>query len=129
MGEESGDGRSVAALPSGPPSQGAPLTTSKTLRGDPHAERHPHIAGRGMISASALGLADGLVTNLAFLTGFSGAVSNDALIRFAGLAAMLAGAVSMFFGGVLSARSEHDLFKADSTREAYELETETDEEA
>jgi predicted membrane protein (TIGR00267 family) len=68
------------------------------------------------------------VTNLAFLTGFSGAVSSDALIRFAGLAAVLAGTVSMFFGGVLSARSEHDLFRADSAREAYEMEHETDEE-
>ncbi len=96
---------------------------------DAYVERHPHIAGRGLISASALGLADGLVTNLAFLTGFSGAVSSVALIRFAGLAALLAGAVSMFAGGVLSARSEHDLFRADSAREAYELEHETDEEA
>lgn len=91
-------------------------------------ERHPHIVGRGVISSAALGLADGLVTNLAFLTGFSSAVSNDALIRFAGLAAMLAGSVSMFFGGVLSARSEHDLFRADAAREAFEMENETDEE-
>ena len=101
---------------------------SKTTAHDAYVERHPHISGRGLISASALGLADGLVTNLAFLTGFSGAVSSDALIRFAGLAAMLAGTVSMFFGGILSARSEHDLFKADSDREAYEMEYETDEE-
>src|ERR1700683_3685439 len=84
---------------------------------DAYVERHPHISGRDLISASALGLADGLVTNLSFLTGFSGAVSGDALIRFAGLAAMLAGTVSMFFGGILSARSEHDLFRADSDRE------------
>jgi vacuolar iron transporter family protein len=91
-------------------------------------ERHPHIAGRDLIASSALGLADGLVTNLSFLTGFSGAVSSDSLIRFAGLAAMLAGTVSMFFGGILSARSEHDLFRADSIREAYEMENETDEE-
>ncbi len=91
-------------------------------------ERHPHIAGRGLISASALGLADGLVTNLAFMTGFSGAVSSESLIRFAGLAAMIAGSVSMFFGGALSARSERDLFSADSRREAFEMEHETDEE-
>jgi predicted membrane protein (TIGR00267 family) len=91
-------------------------------------ERHPHISGRGLISASALGLADGLVTNLAFLTGFSGAVASESLVRFAGLAAMLAGSVSMFFGGILSARSEHDLFKADSDREALEIETELEEE-
>jgi vacuolar iron transporter family protein len=41
---------------------------------------------------------------------------------------MLAGTVSMFFGGVLSARSEHDLYKADSEREAFEIENETQEE-
>lgn len=96
---------------------------------DGYVETHAHISGRGLISSSALGLSDGLVTNLAFLTGFSGAVANLDLIRFAGLAAMLAGTVSMFFGGVLSARSEHDLFKADSDREAYELENEPEEEA
>lgn len=96
---------------------------------DQFVERHAHISGRGLISSSALGLSDGLVTNLAFLTGFSGAVANIDLIRFAGLAAMLAGAVSMFFGGVLSARSEFDLFKADSKREAYEIENEPEEEA
>jgi len=106
-----------------PPNAGAP-----SRRREDYVERHPHIAGRGLISASALGLADGLVTNLAFLTGFSGAVSSDSLIRFAGLAAMLAGTVSMFFGGVLSARSERDLFKADSKREAFEIEHEPDEE-
>ena len=91
-------------------------------------EKHKHIRGRGLISSSALGLADGLITNLAFLTGFGGAVSSISLIRFAGLAAMLAGAVSMFFGGVLGSRSELDLFHADSKREAFEIENERDEE-
>jgi vacuolar iron transporter family protein len=91
-------------------------------------EKHAHIRGRGLISSSALGIADGLVTNLAFLSGFAGAVSGIELIRFAGLAAMLAGAVSMFFGGVLAARSEVDLFEADSRREAYEIKHERDEE-
>lgn len=93
-----------------------------------YQEKHKHIRGRGLISSSALGLTDGLVTNLAFLTGFSGAVSGIDLIRVAGLAAMLAGSVSMFFGGILGARSEVDLFKADSDREAYEIEHERDEE-
>ncbi len=99
-----------------------------SLKRGTYEERHPHIRGRGLISASALGLADGLVTNLSFLTGFSGAVESDSLIRFAGLAAMLAGTVSMFFGGILSARSEHDLFNADADREALEIEVETEEE-
>ena len=123
MEEERDPGAGVHS--SATPSDAGSTQSSKTTVHDAYVERHPHITGRGLISASALGLADGLVTNLAFLTGFSGAVSSDALIRFAGLAAMLAGTVSMFFGGILSARSEHDLFKADSTREAYEMEHET----
>lgn len=93
-----------------------------------YQEKHKHIRGRGLISSSALGLTDGLVTNLSFLTGFSGAAAGIGLIRFAGIAAMLAGAVSMMFGGVLAARSELDLFKADSKREAYEIENEREEE-
>lgn len=50
------------------------------------------------------------------------------LIRFAGIAAVLAGSVSMFFGGLLAERSEHDLFQADSRREAYEVRYERHEE-
>lgn len=119
--------RESAGRPSEPVGEeGPPEQASFTHDG--YVERHAHIGGRGLISASALGLADGLITNLAFLTGFSGAVGSVDLIRFAGLAAMLAGSVSMFFGGILSARSEFDLFKADSDREAFEIENEPDEE-
>lgn len=96
--------------------------------GQRYQEKHQHIRGRGLISSSALGLADGLITNLAFLTGFGGAESSVALIRFAGVAAMLAGSVSMFFGGVLGSRSELDLFHADAKREAFEIENEREEE-
>lgn len=92
-----------------------------------YEEEHTHIKGRGLIASSALGLVDGLITNLSFLTGFA-AAADLSLVRFAGLAAMLAGTVSMFFGGLLEARSELDLFRADSKREAYEIKNERDEE-
>lgn len=120
MGKEPGTGDSPSSLLKG--------ETPNGVGGAKYQEKHKHILGRGLVSSSALGLADGLVTNLSFLTGFSGAVSNLDVIRFAGIAAMLAGAVSMLFGGILSARSEFDLFKADSKREAYEIEHERDEE-
>src|SRR5580658_6159317 len=105
----------------------SPSSSSGSL-GPRYQEKHEHIRGRGLISSSALGLADGLITNLAFLTGFGGAVSDLGLIRIAGVAAMVAGAVSMFFGGILAARSEFDLYRADSKREAYEIENERVEE-
>src|SRR6267143_3214464 len=100
-----------------PPNEEAPK--SRRSRSPKYQEKHKHIRGRGLISSSALGLTDGLVTNLSFLTGFSGAAASIDLIRFAGIAAVLAGSVSMMFGGILAASSEFDLFEADSKREAY----------
>ena len=91
-------------------------------------EKHKHIPARDLIADSALGLSDGLITNLSFLTGFSGAISSIALIRVAGIAAMLAGSVSMFFGGLLATRSHIDLYHADSKREGYEISHEPEEE-
>jgi len=41
---------------------------------------------------------------------------------------MLAGSVSMFFGGILAAQSERDLYLADAKREAYEIKHEPEEE-
>lgn len=94
----------------------------------PHPEVHRHIRGRGLISNIALGLSDGLISNIAFLAGFAGAVSSIDTVRLAGVAAMIAGSVSMFFGGVLAGRSENDLYAADSKREAKEIEYEPEEE-
>jgi predicted membrane protein (TIGR00267 family) len=99
----------------------------KVSRGHPK-EIHQHIKGRGLISDIALGLSDGLVTNIAFLSGFGGAVADINVIRFAGLAATLAGAISMFFGGLLAGRSEHELYEADLAREKLEIENEPEEE-
>ncbi|HET7404566.1 MAG TPA: VIT1/CCC1 transporter family protein [Candidatus Bathyarchaeia archaeon] len=96
--------------------------------GKPPREKHKHIRARGYIGSSALGVSDGLVTNLAFLSGFTGATSNFDLIRVAGTASMLAGAISMFFSGVLAWRSESELFQADAKREAGEIEEEPEEE-
>lgn len=91
-------------------------------------EKHEHIHGRGIIRDIILGLSDGVVTNVAFLAGFSGAIQDLGIIKLAGIAAMLAGGISMFFGGLIAEKSEHDLFKADSTREAGEIEQEPEEE-
>jgi len=106
----------------------AKLDTDVATNRDRSEERHAHIRARNLIADSALGLSDGLITNLSFLTGFSGAISDIALIRLAGMAAMLAGSVSMFFGGIMAARSEKDLYLADAKREAYEIQHEPEEE-
>jgi predicted membrane protein (TIGR00267 family) len=92
------------------------------------SERHKHIRARGYIGSSALGISDGLLTNLVFLSGFAGAISDIQLIRLAGIASMLAGAISMSFAGFLAQRSEYDLYHADARREAGEIEQEPEEE-
>src|SRR5206468_12549353 len=91
-------------------------------------EIHKHIRARSYIGGSALGVSDGLVTNLAFLSGFAAIESNIHLVRIAGVASILAGAISMFFSGVLAGRSEYELFQADKKREAGEIEQEPEEE-
>src|SRR5438094_9374247 len=79
-------------------------------------EIHKHIRARSYIGSSALGVSDGLVTNLAFLSGFAGAASDSQfhLIQIAGVASMLAVSISMFVGGVLAGRSNNALFPADA---------------
>jgi vacuolar iron transporter family protein len=91
-------------------------------------EIHKHIRARSYIGSSALGVSDGLVTNLAFLSGFAAATSDLSVIRIAGVASMLAGAISMFFAGIIASRSEYELFQADARREAGEIEEEPEEE-
>jgi VIT1/CCC1 family predicted Fe2+/Mn2+ transporter len=94
-------------------------------------ELHKHIPGRGLIGNSALGVSDGLVTNLAFLSGLAasaGTLTNLEFIKLAGAASMLAGAISMFFGGYLAGRSEYELYQADARREEQEITEEPEEE-
>src|SRR6266511_2637045 len=91
-------------------------------------ERHKHIRARSYIGSSVLGVSDGLVTNLAFLSGLAATALDLGAIRIAGAASMLAGAISMFFAGIIAGRSEYELYQADARREAGELEEEPDEE-
>lgn len=104
------------------------LPQTRSPDGPEKKELHSHIRGRDFISNIALSLSDGLVTNLAFLTGFAGGAATLEIVRFAGITVMVAGAVSMFFGGLLAARSESDLFRADARREMSEIEQEPEEE-
>jgi vacuolar iron transporter family protein len=109
----------------------SPLSAKRTMA-QPRQIRqeiHKHIRARSYIGGSALGVSDGLVTNLAFLSGFSAVESGTIhLIQVAGVASMLAGAISMFFSGVIAGRSEYELFQADKKREEGEIEQEPEEE-
>lgn len=86
--------------------------------------RHPH----QLLGHVILGLNDGILTTLVFALGVSGAAAGQRQVVIAGLAEMLAGGVSMFLGGFLSAQSEREAAEHQISVERHEIEHEPDEE-
>ena len=87
-----------------------------------HSERH--YANRiGWLRAAVLGANDGIVSTASLVVGVAaaGAARSDVLI--AGMAGLVAGAMSMAAGEYVSVSSQADTEKADLERERHELET------
>jgi VIT1/CCC1 family predicted Fe2+/Mn2+ transporter len=79
-------------------------------------------AGRsGAIRAAIFGINDGLVSNLALVMGFAGAVTDNGLIVLAGIAGLLAGAFSMGAGEYISMQSQRELFERQIELEREQL--------
>ena len=68
------------------------------------------------------GVNDGLITTLCFLAGFSSAVSHWNLIVLAGLAEVMAGAISMALGAYISTKAQREFFEREIARERQEIE-------
>jgi VIT1/CCC1 family predicted Fe2+/Mn2+ transporter len=67
---------------------------------------------RGSVRAAVLGVNDGLVTNVCLILAVTGASSDASAVRIAGLASLIAGALSMAAGEWISVRSQVDLYEA-----------------
>jgi VIT1/CCC1 family predicted Fe2+/Mn2+ transporter len=83
-----------------------------------------HYAERiGWLRAAVLGANDGIVSTASLVVGVAAAnaVRNDVLI--AGMAGLVAGAMSMAAGEYVSVSSQADTERADLARERHELET------
>ena len=89
-------------------------------------ERHPHAGG--WLRDVVLGLNDGLVTTLVFVMTLSGIAHSRHTLIATALAEMLAGGLSMGFGGFLAGRADHELLAARVATERHEIATEPDEE-
>jgi VIT1/CCC1 family predicted Fe2+/Mn2+ transporter len=70
-----------------------------------------------------LGATDGLVSNLSLVMGVAGSGAARSLVIIAGLAGLVAGALSMGLGEYLSVQSSRELFAHELEIEAHELET------
>lgn len=86
--------------------------------------RHPH----ELLGDVILGLNDGIATTLVFALTVEGASGLYRTVILAGLAEMLAGGVSMFLGGFVSAQSEKDAAQHQIAVERLEIEHEPEEE-
>ena len=88
-----------------------------------HAERH-FTHRIGWLRAAVLGANDGIVSTAALIVGVAAAESNRSAVLLAGLAGLVAGAMSMAAGEYVSVSSQSDTEKADLARERRELEEE-----
>lgn len=85
-------------------------------------KRHRSVGGNAL-RAAVLGGNDGLVSNFSLVMGIAGATSGQAGVLLAGLAGLLAGALSMALGEWISVKSSQELYENQMQLEMDEIET------
>lgn len=78
----------------------------------PHAEAHRSDRA-GWLRAAVLGANDGLVSTASLIVGVAGAGASETVVRTAGIAGLVAGALSMAVGEYVSVASQRDVEQAD----------------
>jgi len=87
-----------------------------------HKERH-HTKRIGWLRAAVLGANDGIVSTASLVVGVAAAHASQGGVLVAGVAGLVAGAMSMAAGEYVSVSSQADTEKADLSRERKELDT------
>ncbi len=87
-----------------------------------HIERHK-MHRIGWLRASVLGANDGIVSTASLVLGVAAAGATSSAVLVAGVAGLVAGAMSMASGEYVSVSSQRDAEQADLERERRELET------
>ncbi|MBP2562419.1 VIT1/CCC1 family predicted Fe2+/Mn2+ transporter [Neorhizobium galegae] len=83
-----------------------------------------HLVSRiGWLRAAVLGANDGIVSTASLIVGVASASAESSEILVAGVAGMVAGAMSMAAGEYVSVSSQSDTEQADLARERHELAT------
>ena len=87
---------------------------------EPHTG-HRSVSG-GLARAAVFGASDGLVSNVSLILGFAGSGVDNDVVRLAGIAGAVAGAISMAAGEWVSVTSQNDLIERELAIERRELE-------
>jgi VIT1/CCC1 family predicted Fe2+/Mn2+ transporter len=93
---------------------------------EPH--QASNIAKLNWLRAAVLGANDGIVSIAGLVVGVAGATNSTSAILTAGLAGVVAGAISMAAGEYVSVSSSRDMEKALLAKEAFELKNYSDKE-
>ncbi len=80
------------------------------------------VANLGRLREVVFGAQDGILSTVALVTSVAVAIGSSSTVLLAGLAAALAGMISMASGAYLGSRAEQDVQRAEILREARELE-------
>lgn len=94
-----------------------------------HAHLHPetHLVARiGWLRAAVLGANDGIVSTASLIVGVAAASASTSEVLVAGVAGLVAGAMSMAAGEYVSVSSQSDTEQADLARERQELASQPD---
>jgi vacuolar iron transporter family protein len=88
-----------------------------------HPHREWHRSDRiGWLRAAVLGANDGVISTASLMVGVAATGSQPAAVMTAGIAGLVAGAMSMAAGEYVSVQSQADTERADIARETRELE-------
>ena len=87
-----------------------------------HAHPESHLVARiGWLRAAVLGANDGIVSTASLIVGVAAAAATQNEVLLAGIAGLVAGAMSMAAGEYVSVSSQSDTEQADLARERKEL--------
>jgi VIT1/CCC1 family predicted Fe2+/Mn2+ transporter len=87
-----------------------------------HGHQEDHRWAGSVLREVVFGANDGLVSNVSLVAGVAGATSDSKTVLLAGVAGVVAGAISMSLGAYVSTKSEREFREAEERRERWEVE-------
>lgn len=88
---------------------------------EPVREHHHRSVQGGAARAAVFGVSDGLVSNVSLILGVAGASPGADVVRLAGIAGLLAGAISMAAGEWVSMKAQQELLERELEMEKREI--------
>ncbi len=98
----------------------SPADVGEEASHDPGEHHHRDVQG-GAARAAVFGVSDGLVSNVGLILGVAGADPAPSIVRLAGLAGLIAGAISMAAGEYNSMKVQSELLERELEQERIEI--------